>query len=107
MEDAGNAIQQEKLTTVRAEITDTNSKIDRYLTPFETGSLDPEPVSLRLTGLRDTSRQLTARRDELIATIDNAPILPAPAMTQRHCMARGRAHKAAVDALDRAVSGQF
>ncbi|KZM70488.1 hypothetical protein [Nocardia terpenica] len=31
----------------------------------------------------------------------------APAMTQRHCMARGRAHKAAVDALDRAVSGQF
>ena len=30
-----------------------------------------------------------------------------PAMTQRHYMARGRAHRAAADALDRAVSGQF
>lgn len=29
-----------------------------------------------------------------------------PAMTQRHYMARGRAHQAAADALDRAVSGQ-
>ncbi|WP_267467334.1 hypothetical protein [Nocardia terpenica] len=28
-------------------------------------------------------------------------------MAQRRYMARGRAHKAAVDALDRAVSGQF
>ncbi|WP_269782888.1 hypothetical protein [Nocardia terpenica] len=30
-----------------------------------------------------------------------------PDMTQRHYMARERAHKAAADALDRAVSGQF
>ncbi|QIS15814.1 tyrosine-type recombinase/integrase [Nocardia arthritidis] len=29
-----------------------------------------------------------------------------PAMTQRHYMARGRAHQAAADALDRAVGGQ-
>ncbi len=30
-----------------------------------------------------------------------------PAMPQPHYMARGRAHRAAADALDRAVSGQF
>ncbi|WP_067679020.1 hypothetical protein [Nocardia miyunensis] len=36
-------------------------------------------VSSRITTLRDTIRQLTARRDELIATIDNAPTLPTPA----------------------------
>ncbi len=30
-----------------------------------------------------------------------------PAMTQRHYMAGGRVHRAAADALDRAVSGQF
>ncbi len=77
---AGQATQQDELTTVRAKITDTNNKIDRYLTAFENGSLDPELVSSRLTELRDTSRQLTARRDELIATIDQAPVVPDPAI---------------------------
>lgn len=75
---AGHATQQNELTTVRSKITDTNSKIDRYLTAFENGNLDPETVSSRLTTLRDTTRQLTARRDELIATIHNAPTLPDP-----------------------------
>ncbi len=73
---AGQSNRHGELTTVRAKITDTNSKIDRYLAAFETGSLDPELVNSRLAELHETSRQLTARRDELIAIIDTAPTLP-------------------------------
>ncbi|WP_280448460.1 recombinase family protein [Nocardia brasiliensis] len=76
----GQATQQDELTTVRAKITETNNKIDRYLTAFENGSLDPELVSSRLTELRDSGRQLTARRDELLAIIDKGPVVPAPAI---------------------------
>ncbi len=76
---AGQATDHQELTTVRAKITDINTKIDRYLTAFENGTMDPELVSSRLTELRDSSRQLTTRRDELLATVDNAPTLPSPA----------------------------
>ena len=76
---AGHSTQHDELTTTRAKITETNAKIDRYLDAFENGTIDPEAVGQRITALRDTVRQLTGRRDELISAIDNAPTQPTPA----------------------------
>ncbi|MGW2663000.1 recombinase zinc beta ribbon domain-containing protein [Nocardia tengchongensis] len=74
-----NDTHEAELAAVRAKITDANAKIDRYLTAFENGTMDPTMVGPRLTELRDTCHQLTARRDELITTIAAVPEIPAPA----------------------------
>lgn len=76
---AAHTTQHDELAAVRAEIADANAKIDRYLTAFENHTMDSDMVGPRLTALRDTVRQRTGRRDELIAAIENAPTQPTPA----------------------------
>ena len=73
---AGHDTQQAELASVEAKIAETNGKIDRYLTAFENGTLDPELVGPRLAELRATNKQLHARRDELAATLDAEPTVP-------------------------------
>ncbi|WP_264081684.1 recombinase family protein, partial [Gandjariella thermophila] len=72
----GHATQQAELASVEAKIAETNGKIDRYLTAFENGKLDDELVGQRLSELRATSKQLTARREELAAALDAEPTMP-------------------------------
>jgi site-specific DNA recombinase len=77
---AGHDTQQAELASVEAKITETNGKIDRYLTAFENGTLDEELVGQRLAELRATSKQLHARREELAAALDAEPTVPEAAM---------------------------
>lgn len=76
---SGQNAQQAELAATKAKITDTNTKIDRYLTAFENGTMDEELIGDRLRELRATARQLAHRRDELTATLDAAPTGPDPA----------------------------
>ncbi len=68
--------QHAELASVEAKIAETNSKIDRYLTAFENGTIDDELVGPRLAELRATSKQLATRRDELAAALDAEPTAP-------------------------------
>lgn len=56
-----------ELTAVQAEIRRTTSKIDKYLSAFEGGTLTSEDVSGRLAALKTTGTQLSRRRGELLA----------------------------------------
>ncbi|PPJ24454.1 recombinase family protein, partial [Nocardia nova] len=76
---AGRDAQHAELSAVTVKITDTNNKIDRYLTAFENGTMDEQLIGDRLTQLRATGRQLAHRRDELTATLATAPTGPDPA----------------------------
>ena len=64
---------------VAAELGQTRQAIDRYLVAFEHGTLDETLVAERLGVLRDTTRALAARRDELTAALDDGPVAPDPA----------------------------
>ena len=65
-----------ELDTVTTQLTQTRQAIDRYLIMFEHGAIDEALVAKRLRALQDTSRALTARRDELTATLGDAPAAP-------------------------------
>ncbi|GAB4588214.1 hypothetical protein Ntsu_60460 [Nocardia sp. IFM 10818] len=76
--DASSGTRAE-LATVSGELAKAQQAIDRYLTAFEDGTLDPELLAGRLTELRTKTSQLAARRDQLTATLANEPTAPEPA----------------------------
>ncbi|MFQ6396631.1 recombinase family protein [Nocardia sp. KC 131] len=72
----GHDAHHAELSAVRANIADIDTKIGRYLTAFENGTMDEQLIGDRLAQLRANSRQLTHRRDELTATLDTVPTGP-------------------------------
>ncbi|MEU6559111.1 hypothetical protein [Nocardia nova] len=76
---AGRDAQHSELSAVNIQIADTNTKIDRYLTAFENGTMDEQLIGDRLAHLRTTVGQLTARRDQLTAALEDTPTGPDPA----------------------------
>ncbi len=75
--------REQQLSAVSRELAKTNGATDRYLAAFEAGTLDPEDLAGRLAQLKTRIRQLTARRDELAATLTAIPVPPPPATLQR------------------------
>ncbi len=68
-----------ELDTITAELARTQQATDHYLLAFERGTLD-EDLAERLAALKTTRQQLTARRDELTAALDDVPTAPDPAL---------------------------
>ncbi len=58
-----------ELADAERELARTSAAIDRYLTAFENGTLDPEDLAPRLAQLKTRSAQLRARRDELAGQV--------------------------------------
>jgi site-specific DNA recombinase len=79
---AGYLARHAELAAAERELAKTSAAIDRYLTAFENGSLDPEDLAPRLAQLRTRSAQLRACRDELAAQTAATPTAP-PAATLR------------------------
>jgi site-specific DNA recombinase len=73
---AAHADRHAELATITTELTKTRNATERYLRAFENGTLDEELVAERLTTLKATTRQLTARRDDLTADLQHAPTAP-------------------------------
>jgi site-specific DNA recombinase len=71
-----------ELAATERQLARTGAAIDRYLTAFENGSLDPEDLARRLAQLKARSGQLRARRDELASELTFVPA-PPPAATLR------------------------
>jgi site-specific DNA recombinase len=65
-----------EMATIERELTRTGAAIDRYLTAFENGTLDPEDLAGRLAQLKARTRQLSTRRDELAAQLAAEPAMP-------------------------------
>ncbi|GAA5110117.1 recombinase family protein [Haloechinothrix salitolerans] len=74
--EAGHADRHAELAAVDTELNKVNAAIDRYLSAFERGTLDEEMVADRLPALREQTKQLRARRDELAAALDDRPTAP-------------------------------
>ncbi len=74
-----HADRHAELTTIDTELIKTGQAIDRYLTAFERGTMDETLVADRLIQLRDKTKQLRTRHDELTLTIDDHPTAPSPA----------------------------
>ncbi|GAA4884649.1 recombinase family protein [Saccharopolyspora cebuensis] len=74
--EAGHADRHAELAAVDTEMNKVNAAIDRYLSAFERGTLDEEMVADRLPALREQTKQLRARRDELAAALDEQPTAP-------------------------------
>jgi site-specific DNA recombinase len=68
-----------ELAATEHELARTGATLDRYLTAFENGTLDPEDLADRLTRLKGRARQLAARTDELASELDAEPAIPPPA----------------------------
>jgi site-specific DNA recombinase len=68
-----------ELAAAEHEMARTGAAIDRYLTAFENGTLDPEDLAGRLAQLKARSQQLRARRDELAGQVAAVPAAPPPA----------------------------
>ena len=68
-----------ELAAAEHEMARTGAAIDRYLTAFENGTLDPEDLAGRLAQLKARSQQLHARRDELAGQVAAVPAAPPPA----------------------------
>jgi site-specific DNA recombinase len=73
---AAHADRHAELATVDAELTKTGQAIDRYLAAFERGTINEELVTERLIELRDKTKQLRLRHDELTLTLDDHPTAP-------------------------------
>jgi site-specific DNA recombinase len=76
---AAHTDRHTELANIQTELTKTNQAIDRYLTAFERGTLDETLVADRLTQLRDKTKQLRIRHDELTLTLDTPPTAPSTA----------------------------
>ncbi len=68
-----------ELAATEHELARTGTAIDRYLTAFENGTLDPEDLAGRLAQLKNRSRQLAAQHDMLASQLASAPAMPPPA----------------------------
>jgi site-specific DNA recombinase len=71
-----------ELAAAGLELARIGAVIDRYLTAFENGTIDPEDLAGRLARLKTRSRQLRARRDELAHQVAAVPAVP-PTATLR------------------------
>jgi site-specific DNA recombinase len=60
----------------------TGAAMDRYLTAFENGTLDPEHLAGRLAQLKARATELRCRRDELAGQVAAVPSAP-PTATLR------------------------
>jgi len=69
--------------TTEHELARTGAAIDRYLTAFENGALEPEDLAGRLAQLNARSRQPAARRRELASALAATPAAPPPATLQQ------------------------
>jgi site-specific DNA recombinase len=67
-----------ELDAITAQISHTQTAIDRYHTAFENGTMDDATAGPRITELRHKITQLTARRDDLSAGLDAEPAPPPP-----------------------------
>ena len=79
---AGQDGWRAELTAAEHELARTSAAIDRYLTAFENGTLDPEDLAKRLAQLTTRSAQLRARREQLASQAAASPAAP-PAATLR------------------------
>jgi site-specific DNA recombinase len=77
---AAHGDRRAELDAITAELARTQQATDRYLLAFERGTLDEDLVAERLAALKTTRQQLTARRDELTAVLNDAPTAPDPAL---------------------------
>ncbi len=68
-----------ELAAAQHELARAGAAIDRYLTAFENGNLDPEGLAGRLAQLKARSQQLRARRDQLADQVAALPAAPPPA----------------------------
>jgi site-specific DNA recombinase len=68
-----------ELTGVEKELAKTQAAIDRYLSAFEGGTMDPAICQPRLTELAERAKQLRTRHTELAADLDHPPAAPSPA----------------------------
>lgn len=57
---------------------DREREESRYLATFERGTIDDHLIAERLTELRDKSKQLHNRRDDLVLDLANEPAAPRP-----------------------------
>ena len=69
-----------ELAAAEHDLAKTGAAIDRYLTAFENGTLDPEDLTVRLAQLKARSAQLRARRDELAEQVAAVPTAPPAAI---------------------------
>jgi site-specific DNA recombinase len=76
---AGYEVRLAEQATTERELARTRAAIDRSLTAFENGTLDPEDLAGRLVQLKARTRQLATRRDELASELDAEPVMPPPA----------------------------
>jgi Recombinase/Recombinase zinc beta ribbon domain len=67
-----------QLAAAGRELTRTDAAIDRYLTAFENGTLDPDDLAGRITSLKARSGQLRAHRDALASQVAAVPAMPPP-----------------------------
>jgi site-specific DNA recombinase len=79
---AAHDAQCAELAATEHELARTGATIDRYLTAFENGILDPEDLAGRLASLKARSGQLRARRDALAGQVATMPSMP-PSATLR------------------------
>jgi site-specific DNA recombinase len=79
---AGQDGRRAQLAAAERDLARTSAVIDRYLSAFENGTLDPEDLATRLALLKARSAQLRACRDELAGQVATAPTAP-PAATLR------------------------
>jgi site-specific DNA recombinase len=79
---AGQDGWRAELTAAEHELARTSAAIDRYLTAFENGTLDPEDLAGRLAQLTTRSAQLCARGEQLASQAAASPAAP-PAATLR------------------------
>jgi site-specific DNA recombinase len=68
-----------ELAATEHELARTGAAINRYLTAFENGTLDPEDLAGRLAQLKARSAQLRARRDEVAVQVAAVPAAPSAA----------------------------
>jgi site-specific DNA recombinase len=63
---------------VEKDLAKTQAAIDRYLTAFEAGTMDPDICQPRLAELAERAKQLRTRAAELAADLDHPPAAPSP-----------------------------
>jgi site-specific DNA recombinase len=71
--------RRRELAATEHQLAMTGAAIDRYLTAFENGTLNPDDLAGRLAQLKARTRQLATSRDELTAQLASAPVVPPPA----------------------------
>jgi site-specific DNA recombinase len=77
---AGNATLEAELRTIKAQLAQKETVVDRYFTDYEDGKIDKILLETRIAKLSDDLAQLRRRRDKLEIRLDN---LPEPVTTEQ------------------------